>query len=116
MGMEQQVNTVSMLEQSAPHVAGLAGGGYVVTWRFVQERSSFPGGLPGVFARRYTAAGAAAGPEQVVATSYWVSESAIAALRDGGYYVVAWSVTSKTTVYVYMQRFDATGGKVDDPT
>ena len=114
MGMEQQVNTVSMLEQSAPHVAGLAGGGYVVSWRFVQETgATFPGSIPGVFARRYTADGAAAGPEQVVGTGFWVSESAIAALRDGGYYVVAWSVTSKTTVYVYLQRFDSTGVKVD---
>lgn len=112
-GMEQQVNTVSMLEQSAPHVAGLAGGGYVVTWRFVQDTGpTFPGSIPGVFARRYTAAGAAAGPEQVLMTQFFaLMDSAITALSDGGY-VVALSWTGKVYNYVATQRFDAGGVSV----
>lgn len=112
LNTQQQVNTVSLLSQAAPHVAGLAGGGYVVTWLFGKDiGNAFPGSIPGVMARRYSADGAAAGPEQEVSSNFWVSDSTIVALNDGGY-VIAWEVTSKTTIYVYTRRFDANGVEV----
>jgi hypothetical protein len=112
VGIEQQVNSVSLLSQSAPQVAGLTGGGYVVSWLFSKDiGNAFPGSIPGVMARRYLADGTAAGPEQEVGSNFWVSGSAIAALNDGGY-VIAWEVTSKTTIYVYTRRYDASGVEV----
>ncbi|HWI82299.1 DUF4382 domain-containing protein [Ramlibacter sp.] len=110
IGAEQQVDTQAALEQTRPHVAGLAGGGYVVVWKVQHSTGgAFPGALPGIVARRYGADGIALGPEQGISSSYWLADAAVTPLADGGY-VVAWDVMSKTTMYVYLARFDAAGG------
>ncbi|MEO8653769.1 MAG: hypothetical protein ABI409_06560, partial [Ramlibacter sp.] len=115
VGAPQQVNSTTELTQTKPHVAALADGGYVVTWTFAQQIATFPGSLPGVAARRYSAAGAPTGPEETVSSSFFVTDSAVTGLANGGY-VVPWSVTSRTTIYVYTQGFDASGARVDGIT
>lgn len=110
-GAPQQVNSITDLTQTQPHVAALADGGYVVAWTFSQAITAFPGSITGVAARRYTAAGVPTAPEETVSSSFFVTDNAVTGVADGGY-VVAWSVTSKTTISIYTQRFDAAGARV----
>jgi hypothetical protein len=97
MGVEQAVNSVSGFEQFQSVVAGLGDGGYVVAWIRIQD------GHNDVFARRYTAAGTASGPEQQVSTGDNALYPAIAAVAGGGY-VIAWSGAN-----IYARHFTVAG-------
>ncbi|HNM75094.1 MAG TPA: PKD domain-containing protein, partial [Accumulibacter sp.] len=109
---EQQSNTYEGDEQSTPAVARLEGvnaGGYVVTW---VSQGAQDGDLYGVFAQRYSASGAAVGPEFQVnsQTLGYQYEPAVAGLSNGGY-VIVWRSDSQdgSGTGVYAQRFDASG-------
>ena len=59
VGAEFLVNTTTASDQRYPSVAGLAGGGFVVTWQSIGQ----DGSGAGVYGQRYDASGAAVGAE-----------------------------------------------------
>ena len=89
IGGEFRVNTYTSSSQYDPSVAGLAGGGFVVTWR---DDSGHSGGSGAdIRGQRYGADGAALGSEFRVNTYTSSSqyEPSVAGLGDGGF-VVTW--------------------------
>jgi Ca2+-binding RTX toxin-like protein len=111
LGGEALVNGFLANNQSNPSVAGLAGGGYVVTWQsFGQD-----GNLSGIYAQRYDAGGVAQGGEVRVNTFIGNDQvsSSVAALTNGGY-VVSWMSMGQdgNSWGVYVQRYAASGAAV----
>lgn len=109
-GPEVLVNTTVAGDQSAPSVAGLLDGGYVVTWMsFGQD-----GSLWGVYGQRFDAAGAKAGSEFLVTTTTEAGQQdpSVTGLADGGF-VVGWMGYQDGSGWgIYDQRFDAAGARV----
>lgn len=112
-GGEFQVNTETAGDQSVPSVAGLADGGFVVTWQSAGQDGS---GL-GVYGQRFGAGGKAKGGEFQVNTTtrrdQW--QPAVAAdLEDG--FLIAWTSKGQdgSGQGVFGQRFDAKGGRIDE--
>lgn len=110
-GAAQVVNTFTTGSPSYPNVAGLEGGGFVVTWLSGGQDGD---GL-GVYGQRFTAAGAHAGSEFRVNTYTAGSQqpARVFPLEDGGFLCV-WDSTVQDggTRGVYGQRFDAAGAPV----
>jgi Ca2+-binding RTX toxin-like protein len=108
IGSGFRVNTDTKDTQYYPSVAGLSGGGYVVTWTSYHQ----DGSSTGVFGQLFDAAGDPKGPEFRVNTyTYGYQEGpSVAALNDGGF-VVAWQSEGqdRSGMGIYAQRFDATG-------
>lgn len=113
VGEEFRVNTFRKGNQTAPAVAGLKKGGFVVAW------ASGLHGLPdGVFGQRYSAAGKPLGGEFRINTYRPDAQlgPSIAALRDGGF-VVTWSSEGQDDgdrYGVFGQRFARNGEPVGD--
>jgi Ca2+-binding RTX toxin-like protein len=111
-GTEFRVNTNTASTQFGPAIAALANGGFVVSW----STDGQDGDAYGIYAQRYDASGVAAGTE-FRANSYTTSSqtnSAIAALADGGF-VVSWhSLGQDGDSYgIYAQRYLASGANID---
>ena len=110
-GKEFQVNTTTAKDQSAPAVAALSNGSFVIAWQTAAQDGS---GL-GIYAQRYNAAGHAVGTEFPVNTTTAHDQTlpVAAALYDGGF-VIAWQsqLTDHSGLGVYAQRFTAAAGKV----
>ncbi|MFK8332984.1 beta strand repeat-containing protein [Pseudomonas sp. BJa5] len=109
VGGEVRVNTFTANDQFNPSVAGLADGGYVVSWSSYDQ----DGSGDGVYAQRYDAGGAAVGGEVRVntVTANNQSSPSVTGLADGGY-VVSWlSNHGENGIFwdVYAQRYDASG-------
>ena len=108
LGDEALVNGFLANDQSNPSVAGLAGGGYVVTW----ESSGQDGSDSGVYSQRYDAGGVAQGGEVRVNTftANFQSNPSVAALANGGY-VVSWMSAGQdgNGSGIYSQRYAANG-------
>jgi hypothetical protein len=107
-GPEFQINTYTTLTQRLGRVASAADGSFVVVWQSIhQDGSSY-----GVFAQRYDAAGAPAGPEFRVNTFTSNSQSSanVGSAPDGRF-VAVWSSVSQdgNSTGVFGQRFDAAG-------
>jgi VCBS repeat-containing protein len=106
-GLPFFVETDTVGDQIEPAVAGLPGGGFVVTWRNSRTDD--------VKAQVFGADGAPAGSEILVNTESWSTQfqPAVAALPGGGF-VVAWtSYNDDTFTYdIRAQRFDAGGAAV----
>ena len=107
-GSEFRINTFIVGDQGIPTVAGLAGGGFVVTWTSLGQ----DGSGQGVYGQRFTAAGAADGSEfriNAVTAADQIFPS-IAALTDGGF-VVTWSSVGQdgSSYGVYGQRYTSAG-------
>ncbi|MGV3481553.1 MAG: cadherin domain-containing protein [Sphingobium sp.] len=116
-GSEFLVNTQTALDQMEPAITGLAGGGFVVTWRdesgIGDDTSAF-----GIKAQIHDAAGARIGGEFLVnsETANPQAEPAITALVGGGF-VVSWTDFSgvggdASASGVKAQIYDATGARV----
>ena len=114
-GAEFLVNTTTSSTQSAPHVAALSAGGFVVVW---QDDSASGGDTSGraVRAQRFDETGVAQGAEFLVntTTSGVQLSPAIAGLTGGGF-VIAWQDRSMTGGdldgdAIRAQRYDASGG------
>ena len=85
-------------------------GDFVIVWRELEEG----GRSTGIYARRYTAAGAAKGPGFRVSTQLGTTQMYAAAAMDAaGGFVVAWSSWAQdgSGYGVYAQRFDSAGAK-----
>ncbi len=86
-GSQFQVNTYTTITQSNPSVAGLSGGGFMITWEsYGQDGSGY-----GVFAQGYSASGSPSGGEFQVNTHTTNDQDTpnVAGLSDGGF-VIAW--------------------------
>lgn len=105
---EARVNGTTAGDQTYGDAAGLADGGYVVTWTSAAQDGS--GG--GVYAQRYAADGRALGSEFQVNTTLAGDQrySDAAALDDGGY-LVSWTASGQdgSGDGVYAQRYAADG-------
>ena len=112
-GARFRANTYTTASQYYPSVAaGLADGGFVVTWQSANQ----DGSLWGVYGQRFDASGAAVGAEFLVNTTtadHQQHPSAAAALADGGF-VVTWQSDGQdgSGDGVYGQRFGAAGDPV----
>lgn len=98
VGAETQVNTTTTGAQDSPALAGLADGGYLVTWLSYGV---------GTFAQRYDAGGNPVGGETLLTKP----SEAIAALSGGGY-IVTGTPYNGMSWEVYAQRYDADGNIV----
>jgi hypothetical protein len=109
-GTEFRVNTTKAMDQSQPSVAGLRGGGFVVAWTSQDQA----GPLSGIYARRYDAAGKAAGSDFRVNTMMPLNQSdpSVAALTGGGF-VVTWQSDGQDGSLrgIYAQRYNNGGVK-----
>jgi len=104
---EVRVNTTTSEDQYDAAVAGLTGGGYVVTWTsFRQDVFN----TNGVYMQRFNADGVAQGGETRVntTTSGNQQESSVAGLAEGGY-VVTWTAADADGEGVFMQRYNSEG-------
>lgn len=107
LGADFVVNTSTTLDQRNPAIAMDSTGSFVITWM-----SDVQGIGNGVYAQRYTAAGAAQGNEFKVNTGAtgpqgWPS----VAIDNAGDFVIAWnSVNPGGTAYdIYAQRYNGSG-------
>ena len=112
VGVEFQVNSYTESSQSLASVAGLPGGGFVVTWTsYLQDGMDY-----GIYAQRYGADGSPQGAEVRVntTTDYWQYQPEVAALADGGYVIVWQSHESGSSPNfdIYAQRYDSAGQPV----
>ena len=106
IGSEFQVNSTISGDQDEPRIAMDASGNFVIVW---QGKGS--GDDPGIFLQRYDSSGVAQGGETLVNTTVTGTQSdASVAMDDAGNFVVTWSDTDSSNVY--MQRFNALGAKV----
>jgi hypothetical protein len=106
-----EVNTYKLGTQTWPSVAGLAGGGSVVTWQSEHD----VGGTFGIYGRLYDRAGKALGGQFAVNT-YGTNHQAVpsvAGLADGGFVVTWESRYQDGSGYgIYGQRYGANGQRV----
>ncbi|HWI82289.1 Ig-like domain-containing protein [Ramlibacter sp.] len=97
--------------QSAPAIANLAGGGYVVAW--LVAGSATATGEPQVHAQRFDAGGARLGAEMVLSEAPAYGVPGLVALADGGFVATWESRASITSPTFYMaRRIDASGAAV----
>lgn len=108
-GSEFRVNTYTALEQSAPSVAALKDGGWVVIW----DSHGQDGSDAGIYGQRYSATGLAIGSEfRVNTTTNGIQRNpAVAALADGGW-IVTWEDSwgdGGNDYGIHAQRYDEQG-------
>ena len=112
-GAEFQVNTYSSFEQGDASIAGLADGGWVITWMSdVQDGSSW-----GVYGQRFGSDGAAVGGEFKVNsfTGGEQRDANVTSLTDGGWVVVWASLGQDGEGFgAFGQRYRANGEPVGE--
>jgi Ca2+-binding RTX toxin-like protein len=108
VGSPAMVNAIATGDQYFSHVAGLADGGWVVTWQ-ADDRD---GSGSGIYQRHYGGNGKALGDDMLV-NSYTTgaqTTSSIVTLADGGW-VVSWTSSGQdgSSSGIYQQRYSASG-------
>ncbi len=100
------INTYTANNQIDVQIASLADGGFVATWNSFTQDGSFGG----IFAQRYTSAGAKTGAEFQVntVTAGEQTNPSVAGLNDGGF-VVAWRTGDGSSSGIHAQRYDSGG-------
>ncbi len=108
------VNTFTAGDQTEVVVASNQGSQSVIVWTSAGQ----DGSGNGVYARRYVNGVASGAVIQVNTTTTGDQESPAVAMDSSGNFVVAWSGrgSGDTDDNVYMQRFDASGTKLDSET
>ncbi len=113
VGSEFLVNTQTSGNQTAPRVAPLSNGGFIIIWVAVALDGS---GL-GIFGQRYDENGAQDGTEFQINTTTAGDQSdpSITTLADGGF-VVTWTSQGQdgSGAGIYIQRFNAEGVAIGD--
>jgi hypothetical protein len=104
---ETQVNQFTNLNQQGPAIGMNASGEYVVTW----SSDNQDGSSTGVYARRYSPAGAALGNEFLVnITTAGAQNNPVVALNADGDFVVAWQTADDGVLTgVFARRYDQDG-------
>jgi hypothetical protein len=124
VGLETTANTTAALDQTRPAIAGLAGGGFVITWSDASGSGVGTNGLE-VRGQVFAANGAASGTEFLVntITSHDQTASSVTAMIGGGF-AVAWQDNSPQGDQdpaqshvdggsnIAFQAFNASGAKV----
>ena len=105
-GGETRVNTTTPGDQFRSSVAGLADGGWIVTWTSGQG----DGDGTCILQQRFSANGATVGPERLVniATAGGQQGVNATALQDGGW-LVTWQSPDAGNGGIFQQHFDANG-------
>jgi len=115
VGGEMRVNTYTSYDQTNPAIAGLADGGYVVTWQSDKQ----DGSGHGIYGQRYDVNGNAVGGEMRIntVTTDRQLNPAIAALSDGGY-LVTWESDKQdgSSNGICAQRYDVAGNSMGGET
>ena len=112
VGNEFKVNTFAIDNQSGPHVATLADGGFIIVWTTYR----FPEGSGyDVRGQLYNAQGEAAGGEILINELAPTSSSGVSALPSGGF-VVVWTSNGQdgSASGVAGRVFDSTGNPKTD--
>jgi hypothetical protein len=113
-GEPELVNTTLANDQTAPSVARLADGGWVVTWEsFGQDNNGYE-----VYQRVFKTDGSSTGEILVnLTTAGDQSNSSVTGLSDGGW-VVTWASDGQdgNSKGVYQQRYDSSGKAVGGET
>ena len=105
-GQEFQVNLYTSGIQGDPAVALDADGDFVIAWTSIGQ----DGGFLGVFARRYSAAGATLGGEFQVNAHTAYNQFAPSVSRDAfGGFVITWMSQDGDQYGVFARRFDPSG-------
>ncbi|MBV8688232.1 MAG: cadherin repeat domain-containing protein [Alphaproteobacteria bacterium] len=106
VGSEFLVNTVTFGSQYNIDVAGLSGGGFVLTWQTGNDVNAE------VYARAYNADGTPFGAQWQVSTDYGSQIGGrVAALTNGGF-VITWSTGGGTINGIRTAIYDASGTKI----
>ena len=117
---ELRVNAYTQSRQSAPHTVALPDGGYLIVW----SGSGQPDLGYGIYAQRFSAAGERLGDEVLVNTTtvYSQQNPEVTVLASGGY-VITWDNTvpggqpgDPDALGVFVQTFDAAGGRIGSET
>ena len=108
VGPELQINTYTPNQQGQPSVAARSDGNFVVTWRsYLQDGAS-----NGIFARPFSSAGAALGPESR-STLYTPGQqhSPVVGLQPDGRFIVVWQSYDQdgSEFGAFQRRFSSTG-------
>jgi methionine-rich copper-binding protein CopC len=109
-GTEFHVNGATAYDQNFATVAGLADGGFVVSWGSTQAD-----GTQDIYARRFDANGALMGNEFLVNSHTALDQKnpTLTALADGGFLIVWESVSQDGDLSgIYAKRYDAFGNMV----
>ncbi|MGL4316710.1 MAG: beta strand repeat-containing protein [Pseudomonas sp.] len=111
IGSEFLINTTTLGQQSAPSVATLDDGGWLVSWESKEQDGSY-----GIFTQRYDPRGTPAGTETIVRTisSDTPPASTVTALSDGGWLVTWEDDRVVDACNIYMLRYDASGNAIDE--
>ena len=115
VGVETLANTFTTGDQLAPAITSLTTGGFVIAWQSqLQDGSQL-----GIYAQRFSAAGAKVGTEIAVNTFTTGSQDspAIASLASGAF-VIVWQSASQdgSSLGVYAQRYNSSGVAVGGET
>ncbi|HYJ82067.1 MAG TPA: calcium-binding protein, partial [Allosphingosinicella sp.] len=114
-GGELLVNSFTGDSQTQPSVAGLASGGFVVTWTQNEPSAALggDGSAASIKGQIYSSAGVKVGGEFLVNSGIsWIQdESAVFALTGGGFVVSWWD---HGTFNVFARVFDSTGAALGD--
>jgi Ca2+-binding RTX toxin-like protein len=107
-----RVNSSTYSSQDTPSVAGLIGGGFVITWQSIYNDVLGWNGS-NVYGQRYDAGGTRLGGEFLVNTCIGGTriESSVVSLADGGF-VVSWQSDGNqdgSANGIYAQRYNADG-------
>ena len=116
LGAELQVNSYTRDEQTRPGAAFLSDGGFVIVWAGARR----DGANGGVFAQRFSSAGARAGTEFQVNTYTVGDQDTPAAVPSGGGFIVAWEseegsggdAQDGSDGGIFAQRFDSSGAPI----
>ncbi|MBB4301632.1 Ca2+-binding RTX toxin-like protein [Rhodobium orientis] len=113
VGVETQVNTTTIDNQTNPSVTGLADGGWIVAFAMTSEYGS----SRGLFQQRYDADGDPVGGETMLVdyADGAVTSPVVSHLDDGGW-IAAWNLLQQpgNQWFIRAQRFDADGDAVGD--
>ena len=107
-GGEFRANTYTASDQTAPEVAALADGGYVICWQSTGQ----DGAVGGIYAQAYNANGTARGTEFRVNSTTALEQIRpdITGLSDGGY-LISWEsdLQDGSARGIYAQTYNADG-------
>ncbi|HYO09542.1 MAG TPA: tandem-95 repeat protein, partial [Tepidisphaeraceae bacterium] len=111
-GAQFRANVETFKEQDHPHVAIDYAGNFVITWSSTHQDSG--GNKYGVFAQRFTAAGAAVGLEiQANSATSGNQQYSTVAMDSDGDFIITWSGVGRdgSGWGVFAQQYDNTGAK-----
>ena len=110
MIIEKRVNTITDGNQESIAVAGLADGGYLITWASYSDNNDGSSISTGIYAQRYNANNTKQGSEFRVNTTVTGYENggAIAQLNNGGF-VITWASPDEDGKGILAQRYNASG-------